>query len=76
MQLQPQRTNSTKNKTRASGAGEPAEVTVGAWFMQLDKEIAGQIHCHGLSAVCKYSQEGNAEEWDLLGLKDMTSKRK
>lgn len=51
-------------------------MTVGAWFMQLDKEIAGQIHCHGLSAVCKYSQEGNAEEWDLLGLKDMTSKRK
>lgn len=46
------------------------DVTVGAQFMQLDKAIAG----HGLSAVPKYTQEGNAKESGLFGLKDIAGK--
>lgn len=75
MQLQSQRTNPTRNSLntlRISGAGEPTEVSVGAQFMQLDKAIAG----HGLAAVCKYTQEGNAKEWELFGLKDITKGKK
>lgn len=57
-----------------SGEGEPLrpnEMTIWAKFMQLNKAMAG----HELTAVYKYTWEGNAKEWELFELKDITGKR-